>query len=121
MNSEEQRKCHTDLVPNYQRVTTRSPGQSEGFTKTPDFIETVLCPNIPEFHSTINADAAKFCILDWIEGHLLNLGRVTLEICRETGIGLFWVPYPSIRTSQQGLRVMGCDPLKSRTRLFISM
>lgn len=63
-------------------------------------VDAGFCPHIPELDDTVIADAAKFCILDRIEGYLLNAGQVALQFCREPYIGLLRIPYRAVDVSR---------------------
>ena len=64
-----------------------------GTAQALDLIDAGLCPHVPKLDHSVAADAAELCILDRVEGNLLNPRKMSLQFCRETDIRFLGIPY----------------------------
>lgn len=70
----------THPVPDKQRGAVRGPGKRVGGSEALDLVDACLCPHVPELDNSVAADAAELCVLDRVEGDLLDPSGVALEL-----------------------------------------
>lgn len=92
------RDSGTCLIPNEKGITIRRPCQRESITQAPDFIDTILGSNIPEFNNAITAYTTELCIFNRVEGHFFDRCRMAFEISRKPTVGFLGVPYIDIES-----------------------
>jgi hypothetical protein len=64
-----------------------------GIAQAFDFIDTRLCPHVPELGNSVVAYTAELSFLYRVEGYLFNPGQMAPEFCRVLELLSFGVPY----------------------------
>jgi hypothetical protein len=63
-----------------------------GTAQALDLVDAGFCPHVPKLDDSIIADTAKLCILDWVEGYLLDPSQVPFELGRKPSVRFLGIP-----------------------------